>query len=501
MNRELAKDESDYTFHLTQKQLSSIEIMCPLSIKQEKYLNDDEHDVVVWGGSAGAGKTQLSLLKLLLSGLYDEDYVGGIARASQKQMKIAGSLWNTGVKLFNKFDVRSNRIELSWLFPSGATVNCHHLYDNQEDWHGSQMTECLVDEAQQCKEDDVWFLTSRLRSQSEQKHQIRLTCNPDSKSFLRYWLQKAGYVGDDGYAVKEMDGVTTYMLQVEGEFKWWKSRSEMNKDVGRDAAKFAQKFVFYAANVYDNPYIRKHIPSYIHKLENAKPAERAKYLLGNWLVKNEGDGFVKREWFKECSWSEVPVNGITARAYDLAGTKPHAGNKNPDYTRGVKATYDRETGCMYITGMVSMRDSVAMVDRLITSTAMEDGGDCYVGIPVDVGVAGKQVADMKKAKLAVLGFKVVLMATRKNKLQRAEPFLIALQEGKVFVAPDVFREEHFFELENFDGVKNNGQHDDIMDCLGDLYTMFTSNKLIPTIRMQGVENSANYRRLGGRTFL
>lgn len=489
------------TFHISQEELGRIEILCPLSIKQEKYLNDQNHDILVWGGSAGAGKTQLSLLRLLLGGLYDSNYVGGIARASQKQMKIAGSLWNTGVSLFNKFDVRSNRIELSWQFPSGATVNCHHLLDNQEDWHGSQMTECLIDEAQQCKEDDVWFLTSRLRSHSKQRHQLRLTCNPDSNSFLRHWLQKAGYVGEDGYAIPEMDGKTTYMLQLEGEFVWFNGKQEVINAVGRAQAEFAQKFVFYAANVYDNPYIRKHIPSYIHKLENAKPAERAKYLLGNWIIKDEGDGYVKREWFQECSWSDIPNDLPQARAYDLAGTKPHAGNKNPDYTRGVKGSFDRETGCLYITDMVGCRDNASQVEKLIMSTAMKDGADVYVGIPVDAGAAGRQVADMKKAKLAINGFKVVLMATRKNKLQRAEPFLIALQEGKVFVAPNVFKEEHYNELENFDGVRNNGKHDDVMDAISDLYTMFTSNRLIPTIRLAGVTNTQQYKRLGGSTFL
>lgn len=135
------------------------------------------------------------------------------------------------------------------------------------------------------------------------------------------------------------------------------------------------------------------------------------------------------------------------------------------------------------------------------STAMADGFDTYVGVPVDAGAAGRQVADMKKAKLAINGFKVILMATRKNKLQRAEPFLIALQEGKVYVAPNVFKEEHYSEMENFDGVRNNGKHDDIMDAISDLYTMFTSNRLIPTIRLAGVTNTQQYKRLGGKTFL
>src|SRR5690606_40645121 len=61
----------EYTFHISQEDLvEGIEILCPLSIKQEKYLNDDEHDIVVWGGAASAGKTQLSLLRLMLAGMW-----------------------------------------------------------------------------------------------------------------------------------------------------------------------------------------------------------------------------------------------------------------------------------------------------------------------------------------------------------------------------------------------------------------------------------------------
>ena len=89
---------------------------------------------------------------------------------------------------------------------------------------------------QQCNEEDVWFLTSRLRSQSLQKHQLRLTCNPLATSFLCNWLVKGGYVGDDGFPVKEMDGVTTYLLQIAGDLTWFKTKEEMIEAVGKERA-------------------------------------------------------------------------------------------------------------------------------------------------------------------------------------------------------------------------------------------------------------------------
>lgn len=489
----------NYTFHITQEELQDIEILCPLSIKQETYLNDNTNDIIVWGGAASAGKTQLSLIRLMLAGMWDKNYVAGVARSSQKQMKMAGSLWSTGIKLFAPYGVTSNKIESSWSFPSGAEVKCHHLFNNQDDWHGSQMTECLVDEAQQCQEEDVWFLTSRLRSKSKQKHQLRLTCNPLNTSFLCNWLVTAGYVGEDGYAIKEMDGVTTYMLQVAGEFRWWKTFDEMVAEVGKEQAAMHLKFVYYSANVYDNPYVRKHLPQYVHKLENLKAVDRARYLLGNWFVKSDGDGYIGRDWFKEVSLRDIPLGLPTVRCYDLASTKPHDNNKDPDWTRGIKATYEKESGYFYILDMVSLRDGPAMVQALIENTGKEDGREVYISIPVDAGASGRVVADQKKARLTALGHRVVLDSTRKGKLARAENFLIALEEGKVFVAPGVFKKEHYAEMEAFDGKNCSGHHDDIVDSLASCYNMLTSNSLIPTIRVN--RNTPQYKNLGGRTLL
>lgn len=493
------RKKREYTFHIDQEELSEIEVLAPLSIKQETYLNDDTHDIIVWGGAMAAGKTQLSLIRLMLAGMWDKNYVAGIARASQKQMKMPGSLWDTGLKLFAPYGISSNKIETSWSFPSGAVVKCHHLYNNVEDWHGSQCTEFLVDESQQCKEEDVWFLTSRLRSKSKQKHQLRLTCNPLNTSFLCDWLVKAGYVGEDGYAIKEMDGVTTYMIQLGGEFVWYKTQKELIAAVGKETANMAQKFCYYNANVYDNPYIRKNLPQYVHKLENQKPIERARNLLGNWFIKSEGDGYIDSDWFKQVAWSDIPRDLPTVRSYDLASTKPHAGNKDPDWTRGVKGTYDKASGNFYILDMVSMRDSPAMVGALIETTAQKDGKEVYISIPVDAGQAGRVVADQKKARLTVLGHRAVLDSTRKGKLARAENFLIALQEGKVFVAPGVFTKDHYAEMEAFDGDKCSGQHDDITDAVASCYNMLTSNSLIPTIRIN--PNSQQLKRLGGSTLL
>lgn len=477
------KRDWKHTHTLSQDDLSSISIFAPLSIKQEKYLNDEQNDIVVWGGSAAAGKTQLSLLKVMLGAFFDKHYTAGIARRSQRQMKQAGSLWSEGTKMYTPYGVGSNRVDMQWNFPNGAEVKCHHLDGNQDDWQGSQLLKILVDEAQQCKEDDVWYLTSRLRSKSSGKPQLLLTCNPLNTSFLCEWLMKAGYVGEDGLPVKEMDGVSTFMVQIGGRFEWFKTRKEVEEAYGETTAKFALSFVFYSANVYDNPWIRRFQPDYVNKLENLKEVERQRLLLGNWLAKPEGTGFVTKEQFNTINLSEIPLDTPRVRAWDLAGTKPHPANKDPDWTRGILGTLDKETGNFYIMGCKSLRDNSAVVQGAIEQCVIDDGSNTYVCIPVDSGAAGKTVADQKRARLMSLGAKVVLEPTRQSKLVRAEALLMAIQEGKVFIAPNVFSDADFAEIEAFDGDKCGGMHDDLVDAMASCYNTLISNNLIPTIRI------------------
>ena len=313
-----ARGKRNFTFHLTQQDLGEIEIIAPISIKQEKYLNDQENDIIVWGGAAGSSKTYISLINILLSAYTDKNYVASIARRSQKQMKSAGSLWSTGTKMFAPMGISSNNIELHWRFPNGSEVKCHHLDGNQDDWQGTQCTEFLVDEAQQCKEDDVWYLTSRLRSKSEKKHQLRMTCNPLNTSFLCDWLTKGGYLLESGLPNMEMDGVTTYMVQVAGEFHWFSSLAKVKATYGSAVERSALKFVYYSATVYDNPYIRKFNPSYITKLENLKTVERMRLLEGNWYAKVENDGFIDAEWFLPIPRREVPLQLPSIRCWDFA---------------------------------------------------------------------------------------------------------------------------------------------------------------------------------------
>lgn len=503
-------NKRNYTFHIDQETLyEEVEIYAPLSKKQAVYLNDDDHDILLFGGASGSGKSYLSLLKLLIDCFEDPDYNAMLLRESLVQIKAPGSIWEEANKLFSKVGAKSNNIQNQIRFPNGAFVKFHYISGhNQNDFQGSQLTGVLIDEAAQIQSTDaVWYLTSRLRGKSKKRKTLRMTANPDRNSFLCDWLTKAGYLDEKGFPDETMDGVTTYLIQLQGDFEFFKSREEIKEKYGDAAARSAYSFVYHSANIYNNPIYLKDQPEYVFKLENLKKLERDRLLYGNWFASQGGLGYLKREDFKEIDASEVPLGLTMIRSWDLAATKPDPNKSakqggDPDWTRGVKCAYDKETGNFYILDMKSMRDRSALVENLVYKTAREDlqlSDNTYTSISQDPGSAGKALAETKRTKLIALGAKPVILKPRKSKLTRAQGFMIAAQEGRVYVVKGTFNESHYTELEHFDGDKCSGYHNDIMDCLSDAYETLVNGRLLPNIKVN--RNNPRLRNMIGPTVL
>lgn len=490
----------EYTFQISQEELSEIPIISPLSKKQELYCQEDEATIVVMGGAAASGKTQTSIHRIFIRAMTDPNYVCTVVRHSKAQLMQGGSFWETIRNEWEPYGVKFNALSHVARFPNGAFVKLHYLDNNKSDFQSMQCSFHIEEGAELgIQESDVVYLLSRLRSKSKYKNQLTITCNPERDSYMRAWLEKGGYLTEDGFPNKEMDGKTTYMLQISGNLEWYKTREEIKEKYGKETSEYALKFVFISANVEDNPWILKNDPQYRFNLLNMERVEKEKLYDGNWLASSSAQGFANREDFKEVSLSEVPLGLPTLRAWDFAGTPVTEATPRPDATVGIKCTYDKEDGSFYILDMVKLRDRAAVVEQAMMKAAKEDGREVYVSIPVDPGQAGKHSADLRKAKLMSEGSKVVLAKTRGSKLSRAEPFLIALQEGKVHVVKGVFGQEEYTNIENFTG-KRNRFCDDEIDCLGDCYNALVKGNLIPTIKMPA-RNNHRMKNLGGSTLL
>lgn len=478
-----AKELCDY-LNLDPDSISKLEFHYPLSKKQELFCNDYKNDIIVYGGQAASGKTQVSILRMLIGVLSDKHYAACITRQSKVQLKGSGSIFSVATRVFESAGKAStNKVELTWTFPEGQEIKALHLWDNQNDYQGQQNTCYYVDEASQCKESDTMYLMSRLRSKAKMKHQLVLATNPLYDSYLRIFLEKGGYLDEEGYVKPEMDGKTVYMARVEGDWVFKQTQEELEDLYGRDVADDAYSFVFYSAGVDDNPYIKRYQPSYIRKLDNLPELERKMLRYGCWKAVPEASGWFKKEWVRIVEPSQVPLGLRQCRGWDLAATLPDkAVNRTPDWTRGIKGAYDAATGTLYILDMVSDRNRPAVIQKLIEDTALKDGKSCFVGLEQDPGQAGIESIHNKKARLARLGVKVMVTKARQSKFERAEEFLIAAQNGSVVLVKGDWNKDFLYEWETFDGKEKRGKFNDIVDATNTMYKLLVQASSLPSIK-------------------
>lgn len=478
----------------TMEELCEIKILSPLSKKHEVYLNDKENDIICFGGAASSGKTFLSALDILVNAYSDPHYRSTIVRRQKEQFKTAGGLYDECCQMYEPYGIKPRGQTMDFKFPTGAMMKMmgSDKTRDTQNFQGSQCTTFLVDEAQQLNERNIVYLLSRLRSKSKQIHQLKLTCNPEYGSFLRVWLERAGYLDlDTGLPIKEMDGVTTYYCEVAGETVFKKTLKEFEEEyAGLDIAPL--KFVFYSANVNDNPFILKNMKSYVSKLKNLPKLERARLYEGAWR-NDEQSGYFKREWVEIIPHGAVePMR--QARAYDKASTKPSAAYPDPDWTVGVKGGMS-EDGYLVITDVIRFRDRSAVVQKTIEETGLEDGKGVLIGIPQDVGGAGKDAADTCRALLMKKGLNVTVVKANKSKAVRFEPVAIIAGDLKIRVVKGDWNEAFFAELETLDfNTRKRDFHDDQADALSDLLFILTKKMILPQISMSGRSMTRSMRR-------
>jgi len=419
---------------------------------QEAFLSSSA-DIVVYGGSAGSGKT-FSLALEPLRHIHNPKFAAVLFRRTSPQLTGGGSVWEETQLIYPHLDGESKEHKLEWHFQSGSTIEFRHLqYDKDKLAHqGKQYALIMFDELTHFLESQFWYMLSRNRSTSGIRPYIRATTNPDPDSFVRRLID--WWIGKDGYPIQERSGIKRYFIRNNGEIVWGASREALECIYPEQQP---LSFTFIAAKLEDNPALTNKDPSYKGKLMALPLVEREQLLGGNWDVRAAAGLYFRRSYFPVVEAAPTRVK-TRVRAWDLAATKPSAENPDPDASAGVLFSIDYNNE-IYIEHVECFKDSPSKVEQAIVNTARLDGANTKVVLWQDPGGAGKAWVDSLVSMLS--GFVVKVHKASKNKIEYANPVSSQAERGNINIVNGSWVTKFMQEAESFP----DGRHDDQIDAL------------------------------------
>ena len=316
-----------------------------------------------------------------------------------------------------------------------------------------------------------------MRTSAPMQPKLILTANPESDCYLRKWLDDAGYLDDQGYPRKDMDGVRTWFIRIGNDMVWARTRQELLDKYGENCGPMS--FVFLPATCHDNPVLLERDKTYLHKLQSLPRIERARLLEGNWHVRESASGYFKKEWVSAVNYHEQEFVQFV-RSWDLAGTIPSEKNPRVDSTAGVLLGKTKD-GRYVILDCVIFQARYGEVMRRIVEVARQDPPGTKVTIPRDPAQAGKVAAGEQLKYLHSEGVtNVSIMTTgNKSKVTRFQPFAVAAENGLVDYCFGKWNDQLFDQLEAFDASRNCS--DDALDAISDGYACLATTKPLPKL--------------------
>lgn len=439
----------------------NINCIRPQAGKQTDFLKNTS-DIILFGGSAGSGKTYAILLDVLW--FHDiPGFTAIIFRRTSTQITAPGGLWANSQELFRQFGGVANQTSLEWKFPSGAVIKFAHLqYDKDVySYQGTALTAIYWDEATHFTKEQFFYMFSRNRSTCGIAPYIKMTCNPDADSWVRDLVD--WYINPEtGLAIPERSGVLRWFIRINDEIEWANSKEEL---LEKNPLCLPKSFTFISASIFDNQKLLEADPGYLANLHALPRIERERLLNGNWNIKPSAGLYFQKGYFEIVT--AIPSKSSAIRYWDRASTKKTDTN-DPDFTVGIKLEKDLNN-IIYVTDMIRIQESPLGVQNIIKNTAIRDGVGVKIGIEEDPGQAG--VADAEHLTRMLQGFSVKRNRVMKDKITRALPVSAQAEAGNIKVLKASWNDDFFRELENFP----EGKKDDIVDALSGAFLLINSD--------------------------
>ena len=268
---------------------------------QEKFLSSPA-DIVIGGGSAGAGKSFALMMEFLRHNNV-ENWTGVVFRRTYQQIAAAGGLWDTGINLYTqlaapgkKSSVKINNSKYYFEWPSRSRLNFSHLQHEKDklNWQGAQIGYLAFDELTQFSPTQFFYLLSRNRSATGVRPYARCTTNPQGsgwvKDIVQWWLYPDDY--DDqslsGYPIQERAGKVRYFTRYKGKFVWGDTAEKVLEKLPAEVAREyklgdVKSLTFVPGLLTDNKILTELDPNYKGNLLAQDEELMQQLLLGRWI--------------------------------------------------------------------------------------------------------------------------------------------------------------------------------------------------------------------------
>lgn len=213
---------------------------------------------------------------------------------------------------------------------------------------------------------------------------------------------------------------------------------------------------------------------------------RTRSLLDNWIYsamyqqdpKPLKGMSINIEMLRYVDKIEHPLELRWVRSWDLAASDKS--KKKSDYTVGTLMGTRGKPGSpfmqTYLAEQIREHWSPDEVEIGLRETAMSDGVEIPIVIEQEPGASGKAYAQHLATNI-LAGFTVIINPASASKLARAQPYIAAVNHGRVSLLKADWNKVHKDELKEFPG----GKHDDTVDSADQGYNyLFQKMLLSPT---------------------